>query len=259
MERTKQTALETPSVNPTAEKLKEEGNAYFRDGNYAQAYESYSKALNVDPHNPNNYMYYCNRATASYYLKHYDESVAGTFCVPLSRRLREEYQSELELREGLRAPGVLAEQAEPHRGGSQEVLIQLELNGSCKLGLQLNPQSSVLQSLLRLLQGAKPQQPAPSASSVLQNMATNPDLQDVAKNVANGSMSLQDAMKNPAVQSMWARGAAETQSQRHHEQPAGDEQHDGTRQQLHAGTAGTAGTAAGTAGTAAGDATAAAA
>ena len=254
MERTKQTALETPSVNPTAEKLKEEGNAYFRDGNYAQAYESYSKALNVDPHNPNNYMYYCNRATASYYLKHYDESVAGTFRVPLSRRLREEYQSELELREGLRAPGVLAEQAEPHRGGSQEVLIQLELNGSCKLGLQLNPQSS----LLRLLQGAKPQQPVPSASSVLQNMATNPDLQDVAKNVANGSMSLQDAMKNPAVQSMWARGAAETQSQRHHEQPAGDEQHDGTRQQLHAGTAGTAGTAAGNA-VSAGDATAAAA
>ena len=256
MERTKQTAPEIPSVNPTAEKLKEEGNAYFRDGNYAQAYESYSKALNVDPHNPNNYMYYCNRATASYYLKHYDESVAGTFRVPLSRRLREEYQSELELREGLRAPGVLAEQAEPHRGGSQEVLFQLGLNGSCKLGLQLNPQSSVLQSLLRLLQGAKPQQPAPSASSVLQNMATNPDLQDVAKNVANGSMSLQDAMKNPAVQSMWARGAAETQSQRHHEQPAGDEQHDGTRQQLHAGTAGTA---AGTAGTAAGNATAAAA
>lgn len=240
MERTKQTALETPSVNPTAEKLKEEGNAYFRDGNYAQAYESYSKALNVDPHNPNNYMYYCNRATASYYLKHYDESVAGTFRVPLSRRLREEYQSELELREGLRASGVLAEQAEPHRGGSQEVLFQLELNGSCKLGLQLNPQSSVLQ-----------------------NMATNPDLQDVAKNVANGSMSLQDAMKNPAVQSMWARGAAETQSQRHHEQPAGDEQHDGTRQQLHAGTAGTAaGNAAGdTAGdtVSAGDATAAAA
>ena len=87
MERTKQSSPETPSVNPTAEKLKEEGNAFFRDGNYAQAYESYSKALNVDPNNPNNYMYYCNRATASYYLKHYDESVAGIGFLSLPPRL----------------------------------------------------------------------------------------------------------------------------------------------------------------------------
>ena len=60
----------------------------------------------------------------------------------------------------------------------------------------------MLQNLLRLLQGNQTQAPAPTPASVLQNMATNPDLQDVAKNVANGSMSLQDAMKNPAVQSM---------------------------------------------------------
>ena len=44
-----------------------------------QAYSSYSDALNVSEFNPNNYIYYCNRATASFYMKNYDDVMSGMF------------------------------------------------------------------------------------------------------------------------------------------------------------------------------------
>ena len=46
-------------------KLKEEGNEAFKKGATEKAYELYSEALEIDPHNKiTNAKLYCNRATA---------------------------------------------------------------------------------------------------------------------------------------------------------------------------------------------------
>ena len=60
-----------------ADKCKNAGNDHFRNGRYAQAYESYSEAISIYEQNPNNYIYYCNRATASFYLKNYQDVIQG--------------------------------------------------------------------------------------------------------------------------------------------------------------------------------------
>jgi small glutamine-rich tetratricopeptide repeat-containing protein alpha len=44
-----------------AEKLKQSGNAHMSGKNYAQAIDSYTKAIALDPTNP---VYYSNRAAA---------------------------------------------------------------------------------------------------------------------------------------------------------------------------------------------------
>lgn len=67
------------NVIERADKYKDEGNDHFRNGRYMQAYSSYSDALNVSEFNPNNYIYYCNRATASFYMKNYDDVINGMF------------------------------------------------------------------------------------------------------------------------------------------------------------------------------------
>lgn len=62
-----------------ADHYKNEGNEYFRTNHFAEAYESYTKAINTSPLNPNNYIYYCNRGTASFYLKNYEDTVKGSY------------------------------------------------------------------------------------------------------------------------------------------------------------------------------------
>lgn len=47
--------------NPSAEQWKNNGNAAFQKGNNAEAIKCYSKAVELDP---NNHVYYTNRATA---------------------------------------------------------------------------------------------------------------------------------------------------------------------------------------------------
>ena len=45
---------------------KEEGNESFKVGKFKEAYDLYTEALEVDPHNVNtNAKIYCNRATVS--------------------------------------------------------------------------------------------------------------------------------------------------------------------------------------------------
>jgi len=59
------------------ESTKDEGNKAFRSGNYQQALELYSKALQIDPFNKStNSKLYCNRATVNFKLKNYDDSIS---------------------------------------------------------------------------------------------------------------------------------------------------------------------------------------
>ncbi|XP_063710381.1 dnaJ homolog subfamily C member 7-like isoform X2 [Symsagittifera roscoffensis] len=57
-------------------KMKEEGNEAFKRGAYQKAYEIYSEALSIDPHNKiTNAKLYCNRATTGSKLKKIEDSI----------------------------------------------------------------------------------------------------------------------------------------------------------------------------------------
>ncbi|XP_063312990.1 small glutamine-rich tetratricopeptide repeat-containing protein beta [Pelobates fuscus] len=57
--------VESPSISPAdtekAEKLKDEGNIFMKELNYEAALDCYTQAIELDP---NNAVYYCNRAAA---------------------------------------------------------------------------------------------------------------------------------------------------------------------------------------------------
>ena len=74
-----------PEVNELAERLKEEGNALFRNHNFEEAVLKYTEALNVDINNPQNYIFYSNRATALFYLQRYEDAERGIYhvCSPM--------------------------------------------------------------------------------------------------------------------------------------------------------------------------------
>lgn len=65
-----------------SESFKEEGNKHFRTGNFDEAIKCYTKALSVSATNPNNYIYYTNRATASFYHKDYTSAIDGALLPP---------------------------------------------------------------------------------------------------------------------------------------------------------------------------------
>lgn len=60
-----------------SESYKEEGNKYFRNGNFEEAIKYYTMAINVNPSSPNNNVYLTNRATAAFYNKNYQSAVDG--------------------------------------------------------------------------------------------------------------------------------------------------------------------------------------
>ena len=64
-------------VTEESDAFKQKGNEYFRSGKFADAVNSYTQALEVSRSNPQNFIYYCNRATAYFYLKNYEAAVAG--------------------------------------------------------------------------------------------------------------------------------------------------------------------------------------
>ncbi|XP_040196094.1 small glutamine-rich tetratricopeptide repeat-containing protein beta [Lithobates pipiens] len=70
------TPAESPSVSPAdiekAEQLKDEGNNYMKEQNYEAAVECYSQAVELDP---NNAVYYCNRAAAHSQLGHHEDAI----------------------------------------------------------------------------------------------------------------------------------------------------------------------------------------
>ena len=87
MDRQSKTAAKPDSCTPPAapemhsvqdsEVFKQQGNDYFRSGNFAEAVKSYTQAIEVSQQNPQNYIYYCNRATSYFYLKDYESAEAG--------------------------------------------------------------------------------------------------------------------------------------------------------------------------------------
>ncbi|XP_072272454.1 small glutamine-rich tetratricopeptide repeat-containing protein beta [Pyxicephalus adspersus] len=70
------TPAESPSVSPAdiekAEQLKDEGNNHMKEQNYEAAVECYSQAVELDP---NNAVYYCNRAAAHSQLGHHEDAI----------------------------------------------------------------------------------------------------------------------------------------------------------------------------------------
>ncbi|KAL0237195.1 hypothetical protein PCE1_000592 [Barthelona sp. PCE] len=56
-----------------SENLKQKGNAFMREKNYGQAILSYSEAIEAEPENP---IYYCNRAAANLRLDRFGAAVA---------------------------------------------------------------------------------------------------------------------------------------------------------------------------------------
>lgn len=67
---------ESPSSAPAAiekaEKLKDEGNNYMKEQNYEAALDCYSQAVELDP---NNAVYYCNRAAAHSQLGRHSDAI----------------------------------------------------------------------------------------------------------------------------------------------------------------------------------------
>nr|XP_058918297.1 small glutamine-rich tetratricopeptide repeat-containing protein beta isoform X1 [Kogia breviceps] len=55
-----------------ADQLKDEGNNHMKEENYAAAVDCYTQAIELDP---NNAVYYCNRAAAQSKLGHYTDAV----------------------------------------------------------------------------------------------------------------------------------------------------------------------------------------
>ncbi|XP_075038882.1 small glutamine-rich tetratricopeptide repeat-containing protein beta isoform X2 [Mixophyes fleayi] len=70
------TPAESPSSAPAdlerAEQLKDEGNNYMKEQNYDAAVDCYSQAVELDP---NNAVYYCNRAAAHSQLGHHSDAI----------------------------------------------------------------------------------------------------------------------------------------------------------------------------------------
>jgi len=55
-----------------ADQLKDEGNNHMKEENFAAAVDCYTQAIELDP---NNAVYYCNRAAAQSKLGHYTDAI----------------------------------------------------------------------------------------------------------------------------------------------------------------------------------------
>lgn len=55
-----------------AENYKEQGNSQFNKGDYVAAEKSYTKAIELDPHNP---LFYTNRSAAYFKMKLFIKSI----------------------------------------------------------------------------------------------------------------------------------------------------------------------------------------
>ncbi|KAM4052141.1 small glutamine-rich tetratricopeptide repeat-containing protein beta isoform 1-T2 [Anomaloglossus baeobatrachus] len=65
--------LSAPPAIEKAEQLKDEGNNYMKEQNYEAALDCYSQAIELDP---NNAVYYCNRAAAHSQLGHHSDAIS---------------------------------------------------------------------------------------------------------------------------------------------------------------------------------------
>lgn len=62
----------SPEVKAIAEEFKVKGNDCFKDKRYEKAYELYSKAIDLNPHE---HSYYSNRSICAYNLARFSESL----------------------------------------------------------------------------------------------------------------------------------------------------------------------------------------
>ena len=173
---------------------------------FAEAYESYTKAINVSLSNPNNYIYYCNRGTASFHLKNYEDTVKGYdsgkewwIDCQESIRLNKNYvKAYIRLAKALMALNRISE--------AIEMYVSLwNSNNRCEKGLEVIPNNEELSQMLQSLKQSQPQN-TPDFSSIqnmISSLSENPELREMASNLQSGNMSFSDMMQNPTVQNMW--------------------------------------------------------
>ncbi|XP_042546779.1 small glutamine-rich tetratricopeptide repeat-containing protein beta isoform X2 [Dipodomys spectabilis] len=65
-------SISVPEDVGKADQLKDEGNNHMKEENYAAAVDCYTQAIELDP---NNAVYYCNRAAAQSKLSHYTDAI----------------------------------------------------------------------------------------------------------------------------------------------------------------------------------------
>ena len=58
-----------------AEKLKQEGNTFFQNNKFIDAYKKYSDAINLKVETKNNAVYYSNRAYVNLKLENYGSAI----------------------------------------------------------------------------------------------------------------------------------------------------------------------------------------
>ena len=79
------TPAPTPAISAErvaeCEKIKEQGNGFFRRGDFQSAINTYTEAINMYEENPNKYIYLCNRATAAFYLNDLEMAEKGIFYI----------------------------------------------------------------------------------------------------------------------------------------------------------------------------------
>lgn len=216
MDRQSKTAAEPAPVNSEkqvseeSEAFKQKGNEFFRSGKFAEAVSSYTQALEVSRSNPQNYIYYCNRATAFFYLKNYEAAEAGVCCVGASYVDCKECLA-LNPRHMKAYTRLAAVYSKMER--------YEEAVKACEAGLAIDASNVELSSLLPSLkahlsasqgqpQGQTQNQPQgqpqgqPNLGNLFQSLASNPMVQNMAQSLSNGQANLSDILNNPMVSQM---------------------------------------------------------
>lgn len=216
MDRQSKTAAEPAPVNSEkqvseeSEAFKQKGNEFFRSGKFAEAVSSYTQALEVSRSNPQNYIYYCNRATAFFYLKNYEAAEAGVCCVGASPVDCKECLA-LNPRHMKAYTRLAAVYSKMER--------YEEAVKACEAGLAIDASNVELSSLLPSLkahlsasqgqpQGQTQNQPQgqpqgqPNLGNLFQYLASNPMVQNMAQSLSNGQANLSDILNNPMVSQM---------------------------------------------------------
>ena len=204
MDRQSKTAAEPAPVNSEkqvseeSEAFKQKGNEFFRSGKFAEAVSSYTQALEVSRSNPQNYIYYCNRATAFFYLKNYEAAEAGVCCVGASPVDCKECLA-LNPRHMKAYTRLAAVYSKMER--------YEEAVKACEAGLAIDASNVELSSLLPSLKAhlsASQGQPQgqPNLGNLFQSLASNPMVQNMAQSLSNGQANLSDILNNPMVSQM---------------------------------------------------------
>ena len=207
LQRKNQTSAPAPTPAISAErvaeceKIKEQGNGFFRRGDFQSAINAYTEAINLYEENPNKYIYLCNRATAAFYLNDLEMAETGILSCLISHFLDCKQSISLNPKH-IKAYTRLA-------AVYQKLNRLQDAVRTCSEGLQHEPGNADLTGLLNRLNAQQGNNPAnasgaaPNFSDLMGSLASDPSIREAAQGIANGNMSgLGDLMNNPAIAQM---------------------------------------------------------